>query len=210
MRTNRFQSTVCRTILSAELGAVRAEALLIETGADATPALLPSGPRDLAALSAELQPFVDVYRALQRSLPQARALALIRDCVIESGKVSHSSEAGPQADESQDAPPLNLTSPPEPGFALPANELEDRFQTAMRFFSCAGELDHYTPQSVRFFVTQCNWCEAMKRAGAPELIPIFCETDERFMDDHPTHKLVRPTAIGLGDARCDFQFVPRQ
>ena len=209
MRTNRFQSTVCRSILSAELGAERAEALLIESGADMRPALLPSGPRDLAALSAELKPFVDVYRALQRSMPQARALALIRDCVIESGKDSHSSEATPQPEPAQEAPPLNLTSPPKPGFALPGQELERRFQTAMRFFSCEGELDHYTPQSVRFFVTQCNWCEAMKRASAPELIPIFCETDERFMDDHPTHKLVRPTAIGLGGKRCDFQFVPR-
>ncbi len=210
MRPNRYQSTVCRHILSAELGAARAEALLLETGADVPPALLPSSPRDLDALSAELQPFVDVYRALQRLLPQDRALALIRECVIESGKVSHSAEATAPDSAQQNAPPLNLTSPPEPGFALPADELERRFQTAMRFFSCEGELDHYTPQSVRFFVTQCNWCEAMKRAGTPELIPIFCETDERFMDDHPTHRLVRPTAIGLGDSRCDFKFVPRQ
>ncbi len=210
MRTNRFQSTVCRDILTAEFDAERAEALLAETGANAPPALLPSGPRDLAALAAELQPFVDVYRALQQVVPQVRALALIRDCVIESGKVSHSGEAAPQAPEQQDSPPLNLTSPPAPGFALPDDELERRFQSAMRFFSCEGELDHYTSQSVRFFVTQCNWCEAMNRANAPELIPIFCETDERFMDDHPTHKLARPTAIGLGHTRCDFQFVPRQ
>ena len=81
--------------------------------------------------------------------------------------------------------------------------------TGLRATVLGAKLDHYTPQSVRFFVTQCNWCEAMNRAGAPELIPIFCETDERFMDDHPTHKLVRPTAIGLGHSRCDFQFVPK-
>ena len=208
MRTNRYQSAVCRDILAAELGGARAAALFAETGADAPPALLPNGPRDLAALAAELQPFVDLYRALQRIVPQTRALALIRDCVIESGKVSHSAEAMEHETPPQDAP-LNLTSPPAPGFALPADELERRFQTAMRFFSCEGELESYTPERVRFFVTQCNWCEAMNRGNAPELIPIFCETDERFMDDHPTHRLLRPTAIGLGDKRCDFQFVPK-
>lgn len=210
MRSNRFQSTICREILGRELGTERAEELLAETGANAPPALLPDGARDLAALAAELQPFVDVYRALQKVVTQDRALTLIRDCVIESGKVSHSADAvTPVNLAHEETPPLNLTSPPAPGFALPADELERRFQTAMRYFSCEGELDHYTPKSVRFFVTQCNWCEAMTRAGTPELIPIFCETDERFMDDHPTHKLVRPTAIGLGHARCDFQFVRR-
>jgi L-2-amino-thiazoline-4-carboxylic acid hydrolase len=47
----------------------------------------------------------------------------------------------------------------------------------------------------------------MHAEGTPELIVFFCETDERFMDGHPTHRLERPTAIGLGDACCDFQFV---
>jgi hypothetical protein len=47
----------------------------------------------------------------------------------------------------------------------------------------------------------------MQASGAPELIAFFCETDERFMDGHPTHQLIRPTAIGVGDDQCDFQFV---
>jgi L-2-amino-thiazoline-4-carboxylic acid hydrolase len=207
MRTNRFQVSVCLDILSAAFDPATARAMLESAHAMAIPATLPSGPRDLAALSRELQPFVDVYRALQLRVPHEQAIALIRQCIIDSGAVSHAatSESAPSA-QSQ---PLNLTSPPAPGFSLPPDELAARFDTAMQFFSCEGELEHYTPERVRFFVTECNWCEAMRRAKAPELIPIFCETDERFMDDHPTHKLIRPTAIGLGDKRCDFQFVAR-
>jgi hypothetical protein len=206
MRTNRFQARVCLNVLSAALGAEAALSLLTRIDALNIPERLPSGPRDLTALSHELQPFVDIYRALQKCVVQERAIALVRECIIDSGKVSHSTESEPApADDS--AQPLQLTSPPEPGFSLPPEQLEARFQTAMQFFSCEGELEIYTPERVRFFVTQCNWCDAMRRAQTPELIPIFCETDERFMDDHPTHKLARPTAIGLGDTRCDFHFV---
>ena len=78
----------------------------------------------------------------------------------------------------------------------------------MAHFSCEGQLIEYTPQRVQFHITSCNWCTAMRNAGAPELISFICETDERFMDNHPTHRLRRPTAIGLGDSHCDFQFVP--
>ena len=77
----------------------------------------------------------------------------------------------------------------------------------MQFFSCRGRLFEYTPEHVRFHIIGCNWVNAMEEAGTPELIPFFCEADERFMDDHPTHRLVRPTAIGLGDTHCDFRFV---
>lgn len=173
------------------------------------PALLPAGPRDFAALAAELQPFVDLYRALLKHVARETALALIRTCIIDSGSVSHSAEAAdetaPAATEPQ---PLTLTSPPPAGFSMPAGEMQAGFDLAMRFFSCEGELLTYTPERVHFHVTQCNWCEAMRAAAAPELIPFFCETDERFMDTHPTHRLKRPTAIGLGHTHCDFQFVP--
>jgi hypothetical protein len=208
MRPNRFQTHECRRILNGALGETRAQAIAQASGIDAIPALLDSGPRDLDALARELQPFVDVYRALLDAVPREQALALIRQCIIASGTVSHSADAvaGPADSAGQ---PLNLTSPPLPGFSLPAAELRRRFDIAMAQFSCEGELVEYAPERVRFFVTQCNWCEAMRRAGAPELIAFFCETDERFMDDHPTHRLVRPTAIGAGGERCDFQFVRR-
>jgi hypothetical protein len=104
--------------------------------------------------------------------------------------------------------PLNLTSPPPPGFRGSPEEIQRGFDLAMRFFSCEGRLLSFSPDEVRFHVTGCNWVRAMERAGAPELIPFFCETDERFMDHHPTHRLVRPTAIGLGHTHCDFQFLP--
>jgi hypothetical protein len=104
---------------------------------------------------------------------------------------------------------LQLTSPPPPGFQATQEELTRQFDVAMSFFSCQGHLLAYTPEYVRFHITGCNWVRAMQAAGAPELIPFFCETDERFMDHHPTHRLVRPTAIGLGDDHCDFEYVPR-
>lgn len=103
--------------------------------------------------------------------------------------------------------PLNLTSPPPEGFSMSDTDLQAGFDLAMAHFSCEGRLIEYTPQRVQFHVTGCNWCAAMQNAGAPELIPFICETDERFMDNHPTHRLRRPTAIGLGHTHCDFQFV---
>ncbi|MCL6554666.1 MAG: L-2-amino-thiazoline-4-carboxylic acid hydrolase, partial [Firmicutes bacterium] len=121
---------------------------------------------------------------------------------------SHARAAERQRTADDPDGPLNVTSPPPAGFTASPEALERRFATAMQFFSCEGQLLAYTPAEVRFHITSCNWVRAMERAGAPELIPFFCETDERFMDGHPTHRLVRPTAIGLGDDHCDFQFVP--
>ena len=207
MRSNRFQALVCERVIAAELGASAAARICREAGVTDLPALLPAGPRDFSALARELQPFVELYRALLAHAPRETALALIRACIIESGSVSHSAEAEVSTAGSEPQP-LTLTSPPPAGFSMPAAELRAGFDLAMRFFSCEGELLTYTPERVRFHVTQCNWCEAMRAANAPELIPFFCETDERFMDAHPTHRLKRPTAIGLGHMHCDFQFVP--
>jgi hypothetical protein len=174
------------------------------------PESLPAGPRDLAALTAELHPFVVVYRVLLQQCERECALAIMRVAIIDSGRTSHSAaqEAQTSLTISPDQP-LVLTSPPPPNFqALPEN-LQSGFDLAMQFFSCEGQLLSYTPDLVRFTITDCNWCRAMQQSGAPELIPFFCETDERFMDGHPTHQLIRPTAIGVGDDQCDFQFVRR-
>jgi L-2-amino-thiazoline-4-carboxylic acid hydrolase len=204
---NRFHAGVCQRVLAAELGAAAAARICTEAGVADLPTVLPAGPRDFDALARELQPFVDLYRSLLGHTSREAALALIRACIIDSGSVSHSAEAS--ASEAAHTPqPLTLTSPPPAGFSMPDDEMQAGFDLAMRFFSCEGELLNYTPEHVRFHVTQCNWCEAMRAAQAPELIPFFCETDERFMDAHPTHRLVRPTAIGLGHTHCDFQFVP--
>jgi hypothetical protein len=219
MRPNRVQPEVCREAVAAALGADAAAAILAETGIADLPIMLPSGPRDLDALQAELQPFVDLYRAVLARAGRDVALAVTRRAIIDSGITSHSASTEAQeqavAAPSGAAPapavaeePLNLTSPPSPGFRAEPEQLQRGFDLAMRFFSCEGRLLSYAPDEVRFHVTGCNWVRAMERSGAPELIPFFCETDERFMDRHPTHRLVRPTAIGLGDTHCDFQFLP--
>ncbi len=222
MRPNRVQKQVCRHAIAAALGEVEAEAVLRQTGIADLPDLLPAGPRDLDTLLKELQPFVDLYRAVLARADREVALTVARRAIVDSGLQSHAHDAQsqpagvspPAAAQPQTAVPgeghgLNLTSPPPPGFRASPEVLRREFDVAMDFFSCEGDLLAYTPDYVRFHITGCNWCRAMERAGAPELIPFFCETDERFMDHHPTHRLDRPTAIGLGDTRCDFQYVPR-
>lgn len=213
LRPNRVQKAVCREAVAAQLGVDAAEAVLAETGISGLPDHLPDGPRDLATLARELQPFVDLYRAVMTRAGNAVALSVARQCIVRSAAVGFSRDAEVQRDEVAGATErvggLNLTSPPPPGFRASAEDLQRRFEVAMGFFSCEGRLIEYTPARVRFHVTGCNWVRAMQQAGAPELIRFFCESDERFMDGHPTHRLDRPTAIGLGDTHCDFQFVPK-
>ena len=121
LRTNRFQAGVCRRVLAAELGDAAAARICAEAGVADVAALLPAGPRDFAALAAELQPFVDLYRALLKHAERETALSLIRTCIIDSGSVSHSAEATTEA--APDAQPLTLTSPPPAGFSMPAGEM---------------------------------------------------------------------------------------
>jgi hypothetical protein len=223
LRPNRVQRQVCRRAVAAALGDDVAEAVLRETGIADLPEELPAEPRDLDALARELQPFVDLYRAVLARSTRETALQVSRQAIVGSGMTSHASDAAAQQTQTDEpttlagrgpaAPPsgrgLNLTSPPPPGFRATPEELQREFEIALQFFSCDGRLLAYTPEFVNFQITGCNWVRAMERAGAPELIPFFCETDERFMDGHPTHRLERPTAIGLGDSHCNFRFVPR-
>lgn len=214
MRPNRAQPEICRQAVAAALGAEIADAVLRETGIAELPVSLPSGPRDLDALQVELQPFVDLYRAVLARAGRDVALSVTRRAIIDCGITSHAASTmaqervAPPAAPPNAHEPLNLTSPPAPGFRATPDEIQRGFDLAMEFFSCEGRLLSFAPDEVRFHVTGCNWVRAMERSGAPELIPFFCETDERFMDHHPTHRLVRPTAIGLGHTHCDFQFLP--
>lgn len=219
MRLNRVQPAVCRRVLSETLGKSEADAILQRARVAQLPALLPSQPRDLSALSLELQPFVDLYRALQQTQSQETALALTRRCIIESGLVSHAADQDQDGNQTADKiaevhahteaeSPLNVTSPPPPGFTATPATLQRGFDLAMRYFSCEGVLFEYSPQRVHFHITGCNWCKAMENADVPELISAICETDVRFMDNHPTHRLRRDTAIGLGHSHCNFLFVP--
>jgi hypothetical protein len=213
LRPHRVQKAVCRRAVADALGEEIAEAALREAGIDRLPETLPAAPRDLQTLSAELEPFVALYRVVLARAGSDVALAVARRAIVESGRVAHADAAEAQrraagGEDDRDAP-LNVTSPPPPGFRADAAEVERRFALAMDFFSCEGQLLAYAPEEVRFHISACNWVRAMERAGTPELIPFFCETDERFMDGHPTHRLVRPEAIGLGNARCDFRFIPK-
>jgi hypothetical protein len=207
LRPNRVQPRVCRRVLAEALGAAAAAAVLEETAIAGLPEWVAVGPRDLAALAAELDPFVRLYRALLARTDRATALAVARRAIVESGAIGHAHAAVAQRGGDEEG--LNLTSPPPPGFRAPADELERRFALAMRQFSCEGRLLAYTPETVHFHVTDCNWCRAMHDAQTPELIEFFCETDERFMDHHPTHRLELPGTIGRGHAHCDFRFIPR-
>jgi hypothetical protein len=225
LRPNRVQKAICREAVAEVLGDAVADAVLRETGIAGLLDMLPAGPRDLEALTEELQPFVDLYRTVRARADQETALRVARRAIVESGVTSHAHDAVTQRQASGGRPAmhqpiepepadvggkgLKLTSPPPPGFQATQEELTRQFDVAMSFFSCQGHLLAYTPEYVRFHITGCNWVRAMQAAGAPELIPFFCETDERFMDHHPTHRLVRPTAIGLGDDHCDFEYVPR-
>jgi hypothetical protein len=214
LRPHRVQKRACRAAVAEVLGEEAADALMLETGIVGLPDLLPDGPRDLTALCQELQPFVDLYRAVAARTGRQVALAAARQAIIRSAVVGFASEDDALRREVAGGgrpaePRLNLTGPPPPGFHAAPEELKRRFAASLRFFSCEGELLEYTPGRVRFHITHCNWVRAMERAGAPELAPFFCESDERFADGHPTHRLERPTAIGLGDARCEFRFVPR-
>jgi len=214
LRPHRVQKQACWSAVAQVLGQEAADALLRETGIAGLPDLLPDGPRDLTALSRELQPFVDLYRAVGARAGREAALAVARQAIVRSAIAGFASEDDALRREVAGGgrpaqPRLNLTGPPPPGFRAAAEELGRRFAASMRFFSCEGELAEYTPGRVRFYITHCNWVRAMQQAGAPELAPFFCESDERFMDGHPTHRLERPTAIGLGDGRCEFRFVPR-
>ena len=85
MRPNRVQPKVCVCILAEALGTDCAAQITHESGLDQLHDLLPSGPRDLESLSQELQPFVNLYRALQQHTDPDTALSLIRRCIIESG-----------------------------------------------------------------------------------------------------------------------------
>lgn len=206
-RPNRVQPRVCRQAVAAALGDDAAAAILRETAIADLPEWVAVGPRDLQALSAELDPFVRLYRLLLKRTDRATALAIVRRAIVDSGAVSHAHDAVAPRAAAEDG--LTLTSPPPAGFRASPGELERRFAAAMREFSCEGRLLTYTPEVVRFQITDCNWCRAMQEAQTPELTVFFCETDERFMDHHPTHRLELPVTIGRGHTHCDFQFVRR-
>ena len=206
-RPNRVQPRVCRQAVAEALGDAAAAAILQHTAITDLPEWVAVGPRDLQALSVELDPFVRLYRFLLQRTDRATALAIVRRAIVDSGTVSHAYDAVTPRGTAEDG--LNLTSPPPAGFQASPDALERGFSTAMRQFSCEGRLLMYTPEVVRFHVTGCNWCRAMEQAGTPELIDFFCETDERFMDHHPTHRLELPVTIGRGHSHCDFRFVRR-
>jgi hypothetical protein len=216
LRPHRVQRRVVQAVLSERWSPDEVADILDRSGIAALPEEIPAGPRDLDALMQELEPFVRLYRILQERLDTAGALALVRLAIVRSGLVSHASEPAAHAvtieagaGRSTEVRPLNLVTPPPPGFAMTQEALDRGFAAAMAHFSCEGRLLVYAPDEVRFSITMCHWCTVMERLAAPELIEFFCETDERFMDGHPTHELRLATTIGRGGQTCEFRFARR-
>ena len=112
MRLNRVQPAACRAAITERLGAAIAEQVLAATGIANLPAILPSGPRDFAALAAELQPFVHLYRELEQRAGRTTALEIARRAIIDSGLASHTAEetSGGQQPQPGAGQPLTLTS----------------------------------------------------------------------------------------------------
>lgn len=207
MRPHRIQRRIAAAEVAAVLGPEASAAALAESGIDRLPDELPSGPRPLAALQAELAPAVRLYEALLRRLPRESALAVLRRVIIRSGLVAHGDEAARQAADPHD---ISLTSPPPGPVTLSQAELQAAFAAQLAFFSCEGELHVYSPEELAFTITRCNWCTALANLGAPELTPFFCETDQLSMEGHPTHDFTRPHTIQAGDGYCDFRFKKRE
>src|SRR5262245_36438192 len=96
-RPHRCQLAPCRAALTDALGAALAEEILVAAGIAELPGRLPAGPRDLEALTAELRPFVALYRELLRRCDSTMALRVVRRAIIDSGMVSHGAAQDTQA-----------------------------------------------------------------------------------------------------------------
>jgi hypothetical protein len=235
LRPNRVQPPIVRAVLEDALGPAAADEILEALDFGSVPTLRPAGPRDIASLRDELRPFSKLYRALSGRVGAASALAHARAAIVRSGLEAHAAmreaqeaeltesprgegaprigrpDGGPDPgpDSEHEPPPLNVVSPPSPSFHMAPGELQSSFGRAMAYFACDGRLFRYDADEVRFHITRCGWCRAMELEGTPELIEFFCETDERFMDEHPTHRLTLNGTIGRGAAVCDFRFSRR-
>ncbi|MBN1876960.1 MAG: L-2-amino-thiazoline-4-carboxylic acid hydrolase [Anaerolineae bacterium] len=65
------------------------------------------------------------------------------------------------------------------------------------------------PEKEGFMVFDCTQCGLMiwlKEQGAPEICPVFCNTDYVTVSYMTRIKLIRTKTIGYGDDICDFRY----
>lgn len=66
-------------------------------------------------------------------------------------------------------------------------------------------------QSAYFEMTTCLYCEELKKRGALELCPAFCQTDHASYDSLvPGVVFTRNTTLAEGGEVCDFCFMPNR
>lgn len=56
-------------------------------------------------------------------------------------------------------------------------------------------------------ITRCLYLDKLTELGAPELTPLYCQTDDWFGGILPVDvEWARTTTLGRGDERCDFRW----
>jgi hypothetical protein len=138
-------------------------------------------------------PAIAIYRALARHSGKDAAFAAVRDAVLESAR--------PMA-----AMFRMLGRLP---FGFPLLRLITPLAVKSSFGEAGWKMDwgKSTRGEIAFTAHSCFYDSMLRRCGAPELTPIFCESDDVIYGDIPNIRWGRTKTIGRGDASCDFRFV---
>lgn len=69
------------------------------------------------------------------------------------------------------------------------------------------EIDHLYSNETEYHVLRCPYVEMCTRYGCPEIIPVFCDSDDvSFGSIHPRLVWGRTQTIGHGAPYCDFKY----
>ncbi len=137
------------------------------------------------------------YRALQPTMPQDEALALLRAARVE-----------PLRDTIRQGTTGWLDHAPDPYAAL-VSVAKSRER---HFFGQSFTFERPRDDDRAYFldVARCLWHSFFVAEGAPELTPLFCAFDANWIDaiDPDRHgvRFSRPTTLGHGGRLCPFHF----
>ncbi len=68
-------------------------------------------------------------------------------------------------------------------------------------------IDHATGNETEYHVLRCPYVQFCKAYGCPEIITVFCDSDDvSFGNIHPRLIWGRTKTIGRGDSYCDFKY----
>ena len=138
-------------------------------------------------------PLILLYRALQRRHPRERALDIARAAAVAGGRafLRRSLGALDRATLSQ------LDDDERRAFAE---------EKSARFFNAEVRWQHIGADDVSFEVTACHFPALCEAVGAPELAPLFCETDAAYFGSvEPNVVLERSETLATGGERCPFR-----